>query len=206
MTADGAKRVRRAFLVTAFVGGLGSAVSFNASQYRDAAFYAFLLLIGLATACVYHGFAGGYVEARRGVDREIRAARAAAAEAEDEAWLALQRPCEIVVDPASGVPGYGHIYVIAFSTGTVKVGQTADLYRRFKEHVRAAEAYGVAVVNYWVSPPHANYLGNEIELISFCDGYSARSKREYFHDMHFETVVEFAEALTFESVATEVGR
>ncbi|MGX6604861.1 hypothetical protein ACWKSP_22435, partial [Micromonosporaceae bacterium Da 78-11] len=95
--------------------------------------------------------------------------------------------------------GEGYLYVMEFSTGTVKVGQTEDPKVRLATHRREADAFGVYVVNYWISPSHMNFRDNEIRLINQCAKVSHRSRKEYFHAVGYEQAVAFANALTYYS-------
>lgn len=75
----------------------------------------------------------------------------------------------------------GHLYVIEFASGVVKVGKSADPKERIARHTLLARAHGGDVVRTWVSPEHYRSGESERELIDFC----ARSGepvagREYF--------------------------
>jgi len=98
------------------------------------------------------------------------------------------------------VAAEGYLYVIRFSTDTVKVGQTGDLRRRFSEHRRDADAYGVTIVDFWVSAPHANYLDTEVELIHLCARVRRvkRAKREYFTGVPYDVVLGFTANLPYD--------
>ncbi|MER7280457.1 GIY-YIG nuclease family protein [Dactylosporangium sp. NPDC000244] len=109
----------------------------------------------------------------------------------------LVESCELALDLPPSLDGEGYLYVIEFSTGVIKVGQTADPRRRLPEHRRDADAFKVAIVNFWISPAHWNYLDNEIDLINRCMQVSSRARREYFRDLSFVTAVGFANELTF---------
>lgn len=113
-----------------------------------------------------------------------------------ERHLAATRPVEFDIQPEEVPPGHGYLYAIKFSTGTVKVGQTRDLFRRMGEHLRDSAAYGVAIVDYWHSEPHPNYLDNEADLIHGCRALGNRAKREYFHGTDFDAVVTIAAELS----------
>jgi hypothetical protein len=162
--------------------------------YVLAAVFAGFAALAMCARCLAQGFTEGYQKALQHTTEDANEAA--------EREIAAKSPCEIVVTGSSLLPGEGFIYAIKFSTGTIKVGQTLDPHRRLGEHRRDAEAYNVAIIRYWVSPAHDNYLDNEIELIGFCDGISARAKREYFHDVDFDSVVKFACGLTYYSAAT----
>lgn len=132
-----------------------------------------------------------------GRQREIELAQL---RAEFEAELVKIRASRrMAVDYIRGPVGEGYIYVIAFTTGVVKVGQTEDPKRRLGEHQSEAMAYGVGATNYWISPPHRNFKNNETHLIKLCAKVSKRSRREYYHEVGYERAVDFAWTLTFDS-------
>lgn len=98
--------------------------------------------------------------------------------------------------------GEGYLYVVEFGTGTVKVGQTEDPQKRLATHRGEAQAFGVHIVNYWISPSHLNFRANETRLINRCVEVSHRSRKEYFHAVAYDRAVEFAGALTYHSKDT----
>jgi hypothetical protein len=102
---------------------------------------------------------------------------------------ALRRP---VIRMEPPLPGEGSIYVVGFCTGTVKVGQSVDPATRVDTHYSKAAAFGVALVGYWVSPAHVDYLENEAKLIDFCAGVSERTRKEYFHKVGYMRAARFA--------------
>jgi hypothetical protein len=89
--------------------------------------------------------------------------------------------------------GVGYLYVLRFSTGTIKVGQTVDLGRRLREHRRDAAAFGVAITDLWISAPLADFLRAELELVRLCASTGQRFKQEYFRDIPFAQAVAFAQ-------------
>jgi hypothetical protein len=96
-----------------------------------------------------------------------------------------------------------HVYVIQFSTGGVKVGQSRSPDRRIEAHRDGGRAYGTEVTATWVSPKHQNVDENERELIAFCRQHWSRVRAEYFPAADFELVSEFAKTLTFEPFVSE---
>jgi hypothetical protein len=62
----------------------------------------------------------------------------------------------------------GHIYVIEFGSGTVKVGKTANPKNRLSQHEGAARMMGTEVISSWFSSRHRGWSENEDHLISFC--------------------------------------
>lgn len=99
--------------------------------------------------------------------------------------------------------GEGYLYVLEFSTGYVKVGQSEEPRRRLGQHRAEAAAFGVHVANYWISPSHLNFRDNETRLINACVRVSPRTRKEYFHTVGYDRAVQFAGSLTFYSDNTE---
>jgi hypothetical protein len=97
--------------------------------------------------------------------------------------------------------GHGFLYVIQFSIGTVKVGQSQDPHRRVASHRRDADAFGVQIARMWVSGPHVEFRDTEQSLIAHCAEHSTRSKKEYFHDLDFNLAVRIADSLAKAGVA-----
>lgn len=123
-----------------------------------------------------------------------------AEEARVAALMATVAACEINVEDMPATDGKGYLYVLQFSTGSIKVGQTVDLQRRLADHRRDAHAFNVAITDYWVSPAHQGYLANERLLIAFCGHVSRRAKSEYFHGIDLATVREFAAGLVADAL------
>ncbi len=95
-----------------------------------------------------------------------------------------------VIAAAPGiVGGAGYLYVLRFSTGIVKVGQTTNPASRLRTHHSEAKAYGAPIVDVWLSPPHGRYLRNETALIRYCASRAPRLRSEYFHGLDFEDAV-----------------
>jgi hypothetical protein len=92
----------------------------------------------------------------------------------------------------------GHIYVMAFSNGTVKVGRSGRGAKRTDEHKRAAQKFALTVVDEWMSPAHAEWHANEDELkkIALRLG-GVQAGKEYFTGIAFADVVAGARKLTF---------
>jgi hypothetical protein len=94
-----------------------------------------------------------------------------------------------------------YVYVLEFSSGTVKVGQTGNPANRFKEHGNAAAAHGHTITRTWVSAPHIEFRENETALISFCaDRWAAASGREAFEGAALDAIVEYAQGLPYTRV------
>jgi hypothetical protein len=75
----------------------------------------------------------------------------------------------------------GHIYVIEFASGVVKVGRTATPKGRVAVHALLAAAHGGSIQSVWVSHRIVGSASAERELIDFCgrNGQLAAG-REYF--------------------------
>ncbi|MEV8639338.1 hypothetical protein AB0395_47565 [Streptosporangium sp. NPDC051023] len=87
----------------------------------------------------------------------------------------------------------GHVYVIKFSSGRVKVGFTADLKTRLANHVGAAKAHGITIEEKWTSPFHKEARPNEKRLIEFCRSIpGAEASGEHFTGVSFDDIVKFA--------------
>lgn len=96
----------------------------------------------------------------------------------------------------------GCIYVVEFGSGTVKVGRTVDPDQRMGHYERHAAIHGDVVVTHWVSPRHANHVGNELLLIRYCTvNGRVIAGREYFQGVSFGDVKDFAKSLTFDTEA-----
>lgn len=89
----------------------------------------------------------------------------------------------------------GYLYVIAFSTGTVKVGKTKRPEKRFGEHEREAAAFGGTITERWLSAAHDGYATNEGRLIDACATEGTQIRREYFSGLPFARAKEIAESL-----------
>lgn len=89
-----------------------------------------------------------------------------------------------------------HVYVLEFTSGTVKVGQTGNPANRFKEHGHAAQAHGHSVIRSWTSVPCVEFKENEDALIAFCaERWTAAVGREAFEGADFDAIVEHAQGL-----------
>jgi len=113
-------------------------------------------------------------------------------------WTRLNLPAPI--------DGLGYIYVVGYTSGLIKVGQSRTPRKRLRAHRSHGAVFGVDVVDAWVSPPHRNYTQNEVRLIKFCQRKGKATSNEYFRDVGFAVAVEAAEALEFHGAAAGVGR
>lgn len=90
----------------------------------------------------------------------------------------------------------GHIYVISFDNGTIKVGSTSTPNARFRAHQSDASAYDVNLIEWWLSTARPEYLIWEARLIQAVATMGGRrARREYFHDLNFGPVVAAAKAI-----------
>ncbi|NEE44127.1 hypothetical protein [Streptomyces microflavus] len=100
------------------------------------------------------------------------------------------------------------MYIVAFASGVLKVGHALDVDARVQSHVKVGAVHGNAVVDVWVSPPHAHSASNERLVLDFCLGRgelaSGGRRGEYFAGIPFEAAKEFAESLSY-GVATPVA-
>lgn len=75
----------------------------------------------------------------------------------------------------------GYIYLVEFDNGTVKVGSTANPRARFETFRREAHAFGLSIVETWLSVLHDGYQGNEETLLGLAAEHGTRRDgREYF--------------------------
>ncbi|MGW4786170.1 GIY-YIG nuclease family protein [Streptomyces sp. NPDC004230] len=94
-----------------------------------------------------------------------------------------------------------YVYVLEFTSGTVKVGQTRNPANRFREHGNAAETHGHRITRSWTSAPHVEFQENESALIRFCsDRWVSASGLEAFDGADFDAVVEYAQGFSFSRV------
>lgn len=92
----------------------------------------------------------------------------------------------------------GHVYVLAFDNGTVKVGQTQNASQRLNTHKSLARSLGLAVTDEWVSPLHVGWRTNEDALKAIAASLGGTpTSPEYFGGVDFAAVVEKAQELTF---------
>lgn len=89
-----------------------------------------------------------------------------------------------------------YVYVLEFTSGVIKVGQTRNPLNRFKEHANAARTHGHAITRSWASLPGIEFHENELALITFCsERWTVTSGREAFDSADFDTIVEYAQGL-----------
>lgn len=203
-TVDGIYRAAQYYKTV----GLCSAVAFGAMLLLD--WYIPAAVLGAASVgcgvvrVLLAGWFGGHKD--RGEAREWEAARCRRAHSDVQkinagptGWLNMARA--LVGAPT----GRGYLYVILFSTGVVKVGQTRDPQRRFAEHRRQAEVFDVSIHDVWLSGEHDDYMTNETLLKAHCSRIATPIKPEYFRDVDFGTVVAFARSIQFAGVRSGTG-
>lgn len=75
----------------------------------------------------------------------------------------------------------GHIYVVEFGSGIVKVGRGTDPQGRVAAHARLAEVHGGTVRSVWISRELVRYHSAERDLLRLCARHGAPVVgREYF--------------------------
>lgn len=87
----------------------------------------------------------------------------------------------------------GNLYVVEFSTGTVKVGRSRTPDQRIENHAGEARKFGVWITRRWVSTAHRSHFASERALIRACAAKgSLITGREYFR-IDFDEAVRLAE-------------
>jgi hypothetical protein len=95
-------------------------------------------------------------------------------------------------------PAHGYIYVIRFSTGAVKAGQTGNPAARLRQYSHGAAQYDVHIVEAWLSRPHTNHLANEAAVLAEGRRSGQPLGSESFL-CDYGDLVTFAEGLPFEN-------
>lgn len=95
----------------------------------------------------------------------------------------------------------GHVYVVGFESGVVKVGHTGNPRNRLAGYKKDGVIHNNPVTQTWLSPPHLGSWQNETLLIAFCSASgqlaTGGERGEYFTGVDFTSVVEYAETLPF---------
>jgi len=102
--------------------------------------------------------------------------------------------------------GGGYLYALLFDTGAIKVGQTEEPRTRLRKHRRDADAYGVSVIDFWLSSPHVEFIQNETVLLALCSRAARRSKNEYFRGIALDRVIRLASTLQMTAAVEQVAR
>lgn len=121
----------------------------------------------------------------------------------------LLKKCYSLTYTKNQLPGKaargGHIYLIEYQDGFVKVGRTADPRNRVESHWIDARKFGYQITRMWVSKTHANYVENEKEAIMHCNEFGEQKYgKEYFsgEDL-FDQVLPSLENLGFDEGGSE---
>jgi T5orf172 domain len=100
----------------------------------------------------------------------------------------------------------GHVYVLAFGNGIVKVGRTQNLKRRMWNHKSAARKSGTVVADSWVSPLHVEWEIHEDTLKEIAAKYGGRPlSPEYFEGADYASIVSAATRLPFTPPSDETA-
>ena len=94
----------------------------------------------------------------------------------------------------------GHVYVIAFDNGEVKVGRTTQIKVRVGQHDWAARKRGLAITDRWESPIHAEWDINEETLkraARMLGGTPVNGTSECFTGLKWAEVADIARRLPF---------
>lgn len=102
--------------------------------------------------------------------------------------------------PSTPIPGRSDegdfVYVIQFSSGTIKVGRTQNPSSRLKSHAAVARAHGLTVAAQWVSQPITTARQSERRLIGFCnDRFTPLNDGEFFSGATIDEVLHFGATL-----------
>lgn len=92
----------------------------------------------------------------------------------------------------------GHLYVVEFTSGVVKVGKSVAPVNRLASHAKYAQIHGGDISQSWTSERHRGYSATERQLIKFGHSHSEAvvvSRGEYFRDLDFDNVQQYAELL-----------
>jgi hypothetical protein len=82
--------------------------------------------------------------------------------------------------------GYGHIYVVLFKDGMIKVGYTTGPKPRFRSICDAACLRFNPATHVWLSKPHTRFKDNETRMLGLLvDLATERIKQEYFRGLDF---------------------
>jgi hypothetical protein len=100
----------------------------------------------------------------------------------------------------------GHIYVIAFDNGIVKVGRTKDIPDRLRRHKGDGRKFGIAVTDSWTSPLHVEWEMNEETLKEIAARHGGTPTcTEYFMGADYAQIASAAARLPFTSPFAKVA-
>ena len=92
----------------------------------------------------------------------------------DTTWYvpdtAAARRAELAAETAATLASItpGHVYVVEFDSGVVKVGKTINPPSRIATHAIHGQAHGRSIRSSWISRAHYFHGATERELIDFC--------------------------------------
>lgn len=98
----------------------------------------------------------------------------------------------------------GYLYIIEFSTGTLKAGRSNNPRGRIKSHLDDARKFGATITRLWLSAPHSGYKENEALLLEQLGDPSYGA--EYFTSTGFDDAVTIAESSLVFNVLTDSER
>ena len=124
------------------------------------------------------------------LEREIQAADVRAA-------VARRRRRSMVDD--------GHVYVVEFASGVVKVGKAVDPEARLASHAKFAQIHGNSIRRSWTSTRHNDCSSLERQLIEFCKQRGVCVfGREYFKGVEYAEVRRFGDAIAYRDMCHEM--
>ncbi|MGV9380022.1 GIY-YIG nuclease family protein [Nonomuraea sp. NPDC003707] len=89
------------------------------------------------------------------------------------------------------------LYVIAFDSGVLKVGRSADPVTRLRQHRSDARKHGYMDIAEWFSPPYPKALQHERALLHLCHAEGTlREGREWFSGLDYDYVQRWAQVLS----------
>jgi hypothetical protein len=92
----------------------------------------------------------------------------------------------------------GHVYVVAFDNGIVKVGRTQNLTNRLRSHKGDGRRFGITLTDSWASPLHVEWLMNEETLKTIAVKHGGTPTcAEYFTGADYALVAGAAARLPF---------
>jgi|SRR6266704_2487262 len=92
----------------------------------------------------------------------------------------------------------GHVYVVAFDNGIVKVGRTQNLANRLRSHKGDGRKFGIALTDSWTSPLHVEWETNEETLKKIAVRHGGTPTcAEYFIGADYALVAAAAARLPF---------
>jgi hypothetical protein len=106
--------------------------------------------------------------------------------------------------PACGARRMGYVYILRFSTETIKVGSTQNARDRISTHRSTAAAFGAELTDLWVTHCFDLYQYSERRLLSVASSMATRRYgNEWFTGVAFQDLVALAPALTYAAEENE---